>query len=79
VVYTVDDLDGKRLGRAGGTTERNTGPQKKHLLEAHAIEQRTVNLEVPAETGDIVKVYAELGKKPVFRSNSVILICPPKA
>ncbi|GEM_PF-5576656 len=79
LVYTVDDPTGKRLGRAGGDKEISTGPPKKQMLEAHAITERTVTLEVPAEPGDLVKVYAELGKKPVLRSNSILLFCPPKA
>jgi hypothetical protein len=79
VTFTIDDLTGKRLGRVGGTKEISTGPAKKLILKAHAVDQRTVNVEVPADPGDLVKVYAELGKKPVLRSNSVLLFCPPEA
>jgi hypothetical protein len=78
LTFTVDDPGGKHFGKAGGTKEISTGPMRKQTLEPRGVERRTINLEIPAEPGDLVKIYAELGKKPVLRINSVLLFCPPK-
>jgi hypothetical protein len=77
-MYVIDDVTGVRMGRAGSSGVISTAPRADHVLQAKSIERRTIDVEIPAEAGDLVRVYAELGKKPALRSNSVLLFCPPK-
>jgi hypothetical protein len=76
-IYTITDVNGARLGRAGISKETSTAPRTNHVLYPNSIERRRINLELPAEAGDLVKVHAEIGRKPLLRSNSVLLFCPP--
>jgi hypothetical protein len=33
-------------------------------------------MEIPAEPGELVELYIEIGRESVLRSNSVLLYCP---
>lgn len=76
--YTLNDVTGVRSTRAGASGEISTAPVKNDLLQPGSLERRRINIEIPAESGDLVRVHVELGKNRALRSNSVLMFCPAK-
>ena len=75
-VYSVRDTKTNTLPRAESSAKTASHPPPPHTLGSKAVEHRRVEMEVPAEPGELVEVYIEIGRDSVLRSNSVLLYCP---
>ena len=76
--YDLDDVKGARLPRGGDWGETTTVPPSPHVLQPNAIEHRQIRMDIPAEPGDLVKVFVEIRGRVGLRSNFALLFCRAK-
>ena len=75
--YVLRDITGTRLPRFKSSTQSASHPLSERLLQPNSAEQTRIRIDIPAERGDLVEVYAEIGGgASALRSNTVLLFCP---
>jgi hypothetical protein len=74
--YVLRDISGKRLPRFKSSTQSASHPLSEHLLQPNTAERTRIRIDIPAERGDLVEVYAEISGSSALRSNVVLLFCP---
>ena len=75
-VYSVRDTKTNTLPRAETSAKIQSHPPSPHTLRSKGVEHKRIEMEIPAEPGELVEVYIEIGRDSVLRSNSVLLYCP---
>jgi len=76
--WLLDDITGRRLGRAGLSATITTHGSPNVLIPAGAVSHRKIELDIKAEAGDMVTVKVKLGERRGVESNTVLLCCPGK-
>lgn len=74
-VYSLRGTSGNTLPRVETSAKIASHPPQPHTLGSKAGEHRTIKMEIPAEPGELVEVYIEIGRETVLRSNTVLLYC----
>ena len=74
-VYDLQDVHGVRLPRGASTTQITSHLPREHSLRSGGVEHAKITIEIPAEAGDVVEVYVEIGSDTVLRSNAILLLC----
>ena len=75
--YILRDIKGTRLPRYKSSTQSASHPLSERLLQPNAVERMSIRIDIPAERGDLVEIYAEVGGASALRSNTVLLFCAP--
>lgn len=74
-VYEFRDTRNSKPSRVSGTSKIATHPPPPHTLAPKRFERGTIDLEIPAQSGEVVELHIEIGRGPFLRSNSVLLYC----
>jgi|SRR6267154_2460118 len=75
-VCVLRDVNGVRAPRTESSAEMKFHSGPEHTLKPHRVERKTIKVDIPAEPGDLVEVYVEIGTPSSLRSNSILLSCP---
>jgi hypothetical protein len=75
-ILALHDVNGVRLPRGDSSSLVTGHASGKQRLEARAVKRTTITVKIPAEVGDLVELYVEVGGDPVVRSNKILLFCP---
>jgi hypothetical protein len=75
-VYSFRDRANDAILRVENLANIATHAPPPHSLAPKSVEQRRIRLEIPANPGELVQVYVEIGRESVMRSNTVLLGCP---
>jgi hypothetical protein len=75
-VCVLRDVNGVRAPRTESSAEMKFHSGPEHTLKPHRAERKTIKVDIPAEPGDLVEMYVEIGTPSSLRSKSILLSCP---